>query len=196
MDFDETRLADQNETLRAENDALRDRLARALHALGREIEAAGSGDGMTHAPEEAAVAPVAPVPAPPSAADWQRETAEAIGEACAAWCRAASPLMSRGFMFERTLREAIPDARVVAVYRSGSRFGSLSANGPEYWRVEAGGDAFLLPQPLSREQFRDADALAFEVAGGTRPVALATCRAATLVSDAGTHSVELRGVLR
>ena len=80
---------------------------------------------------------------------------ETIGAAFVAWCREPGPRLPRYYMFERSLREAIPDAEVYPLFLTdGEHLERHTTGGSEYWAVETGGAVFALPAPRSARGFR------------------------------------------
>lgn len=128
--------------------------------------------------------------------------ASTLGEAYRAWCEQGGPLVSRGFMFQRTLAEALPRAEVgtgvlVADDRlaSDDGFGRLSHQG-EMWIVRATPeDVFALPVPLSNQHFGPSGRIV-EVAPDAVPRSLAYVRPARLTAAADGFALARPGAVR
>ncbi len=99
-----------------------------------------------------------------------------------AWCAAASPVVGKVAFFAGEAARTFPDATVAAVYRDANSQAlpvtlrlSGGSSPVEHWLVAAEGRHWLLPQPLSGQQFREL-APCFE--GAATPAALASVRPA------------------
>ena len=99
-----------------------------------------------------------------------------------AWCIAASPVVGKVAFFAGEISRTFPDATVAAVYRDANSqalpvtLRTTGGTSPvEHWLVAAEGRHWLLPQPLSAQQFREL-APCFE--GTATPAALASVRPA------------------
>ena len=112
-------------------------------------------------------------------------------KAFVAWCNQATPLVGRHYLFQRTLRRALPDAVVMPVYRTTSGGDGAevafkpAAEGAEYWLVQAGGERLLLPHPRTPDAFRELSP-AFD--GHAAPRVVARIAPARLSFD-GNHLV-------
>lgn len=130
----------------------------ALDALTADIDAQQKEIRVLH--ERAEVAEAALKEILGRSAGLSEDTLRAA-EAFVAWCNQATPLVGRHYLFQRTLRRALPDAVVSPVYRSGSggdgaevAFKS-AAEGAEYWLVQTGGERLLLPHPRTPDAFQE-----------------------------------------
>ena len=148
-----------------------------------------------HEPEKPK-APQTPADASPPKPSLRDE----VGLAFVAWCQKGGPMMSRFFMFERTLQQQWPDAKVFVRYRhrvaNGEvTFVEVSSQPIEYWAIVVKEQAFMVPQPMSASQFRDTTA-AFE--GTALPSMLATCTPALLkrLGAGSVYGMGERGVLQ
>lgn len=122
--------------------------------------------------------------------------ASTVGEAYRAWCQQGGPLVSRGFMFQRTLAAALPHAEVLSGFLVSNNRLVFDGMEDEMWVVRVSEDeVYGLPVPLSPDRFGPSGSLV-EVMPGATPRDLEHVRPARLMSSSDGFALARSGVVQ